>query len=358
MSTQRCSATICTAILLASSTGCDDVDWPDPRHIDSLRILGVESTPPTLLPGESTLLSVVCADGSRGPRHDPACNVEVAWFAQCNNPERNEPESCFDRYTDWTGALAPRIADTPAEDYPEGFGFGPTFLFGPPEDILSGEVELDGRSERYGTSYVFFAVCAGHLVPVEHVRERLPVECRDRETGKALDQRRFVVGVATVFTYENVQSPAPALLGPRFDGIEIPPSCGSAGMCPEGFECTDESDCAPVVQPCTAGDSTGCTDHCLTFDLGIDSFSLLENGNRLESPLNDLWLDYFTNAGELPEDDASFGLLPPKTATDTRRTECLRWRPPSTPTDHAHLWAVARNNRGGLSVWDQRIVVR
>ena len=46
--------------------GCDEVEWRGPEYIDSLRVLGVRAEPPTLTPGTSTRLSLVCADGSRG----------------------------------------------------------------------------------------------------------------------------------------------------------------------------------------------------------------------------------------------------------------------------------------------------
>jgi hypothetical protein len=99
--------------------------------------------------------------------------------------------------------------------------------------------------------------------------------------------------------------------------------------------------------------------HCLSFGLDLDSFSLFSvDGTRLETPRKSLWLDYFANAGSLPDDEGSFAVHPPTGAADAERTECIRWQAPRQATEHAHLWAVLRDNRGGLATFEQRIAVR
>ncbi|MBN1605114.1 MAG: hypothetical protein JW940_00700 [Polyangiaceae bacterium] len=75
-------------------------------------------------------------------------------------------------------------------------------------------------------------------------------------------------------------------------------------------------------------------------------------------PHKSLWLSYFTNAGSLPDDSGSFALRPPTEAAEVKRTQCVRWQAPRTPTEDAHLWAVVRDNRGGLVAFDQRVIVR
>jgi hypothetical protein len=341
------------------AAGCDDVDWPEPRYVDSLRVLGVSAEPPTLSPGASTRLSMLCVDGRGGSSEEPTCDAEVAWFAHCDNPAENDPTKCLDRYSKWGAELTKTVSETPAEARPSGFGFGPSFDFVAPRDILAGELEVGGRGVRYGTSYVFFAACAGQLVAVSDVTERLPVECRDRETGERLDQRSLVVGVTTVYSYDLVTSHNPVFSGPRFDDAAIPASCVSTADCPAEFDCSKEGQCLPVVSCCQAEDPSMCPEHCLTLELALDSFSLFSlDGARLSSPQKSLWLDYFTNAGNLPADEASLGLRPPAQASATRRTECIRWQAPKVPTEHAHLWAVVRDDRGGLATWDQRIIVQ
>jgi hypothetical protein len=345
------------AVSLGSA--CDEVEWQGPEYIDSLRVLGVRAEPPTLTPGASTRLWLICADGSRGAGKDPTCDAEVAWFARCDNPEHNDPDRCYDRYTSWADVLAPHVADTSVGAYPEGFGLGPSFDFAPPDGILSQKTSLDASTVRYGTSYVYFAVCSGELVTVHGAQGRLPVECRERETGRVLDHRSFVVGVTTLYTYDRITSQNPLLLAPRFDEVRLPEECTSGSDCPDGFECSAQSACVPVVRPCQEEDSDRCEEHCLDFGLGLDSFSLFSiDGTPLDAPQKSLWLSYFTNAGTLPDDAGSFAVHPPTGAAQVERTECIRWQAPPRTTEDAHLWAVVRDDRGGLAAYDQRIIVR
>jgi len=254
------------------------------------------------------------------------------------------------------------ISELPTEAYPNGFGFGPTFRFAAPQNILAERLESEGKTIRYGTSYVYFAVCRGQLVPVKGAREQLPVECRDRQTGKALDHRSFVVGIKTIYTYDIIYSRSPVLLAPRFDGSTIPERCASALDCPPGYDCIAENGCIPVVAPCLQSESDHCPWHCLDFNLDSDSFGIFTaDGARVGAPSKSLWLNSFANAGRFSDDDdyeTSFSLEPPTSPAPSKRTPCLRWQAPSTTTDHAHVWAVVRDNRGGLTVRDQRIMVR
>ncbi len=348
-------------VLLAFLGGpaCDDVDWPEPRYVDSLRVLGVRADPPTLTPGGATRLSLVCADGRGGPRSDPTCDIEVAWFGGCDNPLRNDPETCFDAFGAWGEQLANPVAATAERAYPDGFGFGPEFVHAAPPDILAGETQVGERRVRVGTSYVFFAACAGTLVPSPGVADRLPLECRERETGELLDHRSMVAGVTTLYSYDVVASRNPVLLAPRFDEVAVPVACGSPEACPTGFECTELGRCAPVVPPCRAVEPDDCPEHCLTVAVAQESFSLLsEDGSSIAEPKKSVWLEALTNAGQLPADEASFGIRPPREGAAARRTPCIRWQAPTTPTRHAHLWTVVRDNRGGLASWDLPIIVR
>jgi hypothetical protein len=344
--------------LLLLCCGCESVSLPKEHFIDSLRVLGVRADPATLAPGKTATLSVICADGARGGQQDPTCDVEVAWFADCNNPDRNDPKKCFGRYQSHSEALASPLSDTAADAPFEGFHFGPEFEFVAPADILVQEASFASNVVRFGTSYVYFAVCAGQLYPVDSADDRLPVECHDRDSGTVLDQRRFVVGYTTVYSYDLVTSRNPALLTPRFDGVSLPTSCTVDADCPAAFSCSTEGQCAPIVETCSANNRRGCQWHCLDFELGLESFAPFGvDGAMLSAPQKSLWLDFFTNAGSLP-DDASFALQAPSDPATPRRTRCANWQAPAVPTEQAHLWVVVRDNRGGLSAWNQRIIVR
>lgn len=350
----NCSA-ICALALIGM--GCDDVDWPEPRYVDSLRVLAVHADPPTLIPGASTQLSVLCADGRHGAETEPTCNAEIAWFTRCDNPEQRDPKNCLRSYARWADDLASSVADTPVSAYPDGFSFGRVSKFSAPSTILHDEFAVAGTKIRFGTSYVFFALCAGKLAWVRNKSEELPIECRDPQTNTVLDQSRFVVGMTTIYTYDLVTSLNPVLLSPRFDEVPIPEHCDTSTECPATFDCSPEDQCVPSVQRCTKPHSEDCETHCLSLDIGLDSFSLFSiDGARVGR--KSVWLEYLTNAGNLPDEDARFGVDEPEGKAAARRTQCIHWQAPTTPTDNAHLWAVVRDDRGGTAVWDQRIIVR
>lgn len=352
------SFTAVSALVLVGM-GCDDVDWPEPRYVDSLRVLAVHADPPTLTPGAATQLSVFCADGRHGAGTEPSCNVEVAWFTRCDNPEQNEPKTCLRAYSRWGDSRTALVADTPVSAYPEGFAFARDLGFSAPSDILRDEFDLAGRGIRFGTSYLFFALCAGNLAWIRGNSEKLPVECRDPGTNRVLDQSRFVVGMTTIYSYDVATSRNPVLLNPRFDERSIPEHCATSAECPATFECSAEDQCVPVVPRCEKQRSEDCEEHCLSLDVGLDSFNLFSiEGARVGAPAKSVWLDYLTNAGNLPDEDARFGMDAPGDDTASQRTPCIRWQAPTVPTDQAHLWAVVRDDRGGTAVWDQRIIVR
>lgn len=349
--------------IVVGQVGCDDVEWPEEKYVDSLRVLGVRAEPPTLTPlisgGSSTRLSIICADGRRSGRESPDCRIETAWFTRCDNPERNDPKKCFGQYANWTRSLASTIADTSADAYPVGFGFGSSFDFAVDETILSQQARIGGKAIRYGVSYVYFAACAGRLVTAQSGPDRLPVECRDPDTGRAVNQERFVVGVTAVYSYDTITNRNPVLSRPQFDGREIPATCDATSQCPSGLECSSGNQCIPVVERCSQKQPESCRWHCLRLGLTLDSFSLFTvDGVPIRKPQKSLWLDHYTNVGSFQEDVAGFPLDAPVDPAGVEMSDCIDWQAPSAATEHAHLWTIVRDNRGGLTAWDQRVIVR
>ncbi|MGC4064777.1 MAG: hypothetical protein QM784_09065 [Polyangiaceae bacterium] len=359
----------------AMAVACNDVSWPDPQYIDSLRVLAVKGEPPALAPNQATELSLLCADGHGGPEADPTCDIETAWFAECDNPTRNDPQKCFDTYRSWGKKLSPTVSDTPPEEWPHGFSFGPRMQFQAPEDILKYELEVPGQAAdqaadeasreklRYGNSYVYFAACAGKLVAEPDVDERLPVSCVDPDSGKRLGQDRFVVGITTLYSYEGITTKNPELVDTRFvdSRLDAPLSveaCSDADECPTGFACSENHVCLPSVSPCNEKTQQSCEWHCFQFGVTDESYRLFRSdGVALRSPTKALWVEYFTNAGVFPDDDG-FALPPPAANDSSRRNPCIFWRAPPNATDNAHLWVVVRDDRGGVATWDQRVIVR
>lgn len=337
--------------------GCTDVEMPDGRHIGSVRVLGVQAEPPTLGPGETTQLRVACADGRQGPKAAPDCDVEVAWFGNCSNPAENDPSKCMDQYGAWSNSMAPSLADATTDSYPAGFGFGPTMEFTAPTDILAQELDVAGQRIRYGISYFYFMVCAGRIQRTKAGYKRLPVECHHRTTAQVLDQRSKVVGITTVYSYDVIRTTNPEVEFSFFDLQNTPPDC-SVSPCPANYECSESAHrCVPVVSACTQKGTPACNPHSLMLALTQQSVSLLgRDGSRIEEPKKAVWLDLYTNAGFVDE-EARF-VLGPVQGLKEWSTPPLQWWAPPVATEHAHIWAVIRDNRGGVTIFDQPVIVR
>ncbi len=341
-------------LALPCAIGCNDVSWPNSRILSSLRVLAVRAEPASVHPGQGSRLALLCADGAKP---DPACDVEVAWFAACNNPENNDPMECLNHYSGWFRGLSGPVSEAPRLAGLADFEIAPEFDYTAPSDILQAEVSVAGQPLRYGVAYVFFAACAGRLYPAPGMPDQLPVQCRDRDTGALLDQKRFVVGVTTLYAYDLVRNDNPVIANPRFDGLTIPQqACSIDADCGPGFACLGESQCVPSVPRCV--DSSTCRPHCLDVEVPTASFALTAiDGTPLASPLKSLWVEYYANMGGLP-DDAGFGWhLPPEPATSVR-SFCAMWQAPAQASSEARVWLVLRDDRGGLAWHAQRIVVR
>jgi hypothetical protein len=297
---------------------------------------------------------MLCADGTKPDAH---CDVEVAWFADCNNPENNDPNKCLNHYGDWFQGVNTPLSDAPQLALQPAFKLlsgADTFAYQAPADILKADVTVANQSIRYGNAYVYFAACAGKLYPAPGLTDRLPVQCRDRDTGALLDQRRFVVGVTTIYAYDNVRNENPVILRHGFDR-QLSRACNGDNPCEDGSTCMDDGQCVPVVAPCR--DSERCAPHCFSINVAPSSFVMEGNdGTPLTAAPKSLWVEYYTNAGSVP-DDARFGLGQPQ-ESDRELWYCASWQPPTSPTDDARIWLVLRDDRGGLTWRTQRIIVR
>ncbi len=339
---------------LPLTLGCNDVSWPNGRIVTSLRVLGVRAEPASVQPGESSHFSLLCADGAKA---DTRCDVEIGWFADCNNPQNNDPLKCLNHYAAWFQDVSGPLSDAPGGAARPDFELATEFDYHVPDDILRAEVSVGGIPVRYGNAYVYFAACAGRLYPAPGLVDQLPVQCRDRATGALLDQRRFVVGVTTLYAYEAVRNANPQMLNPRFDGRLIPQQiCSSDTDCGPGFGCTSEGECIPVVPACR--DPQTCRGHCLDVEVPATSATLTTlSGAPILNPLKSLWFEYYANMGSLP-DDPGFGLPAPQQGAASVRSYCAAWRAPTQPSSEARIWLVLRDDRGGLAWHTQRIVVR
>ena len=341
-----------------SLMGCNNINWPEENYVDSLRVLGVKAEPASVGPGESTKLTLLCGSGARGGASTPDCNVEVAWFADCANPPENNPTHCFSHYQTLFKSPGLRLSDAEASK-DSVFKISPTYELTMPSTILKNRVTFAGKTVRYGTSYVYYAVCDGTFYSAGPSKERLPVECRDRHTGEKLDQSRFVVGRTTIYSYDVIKNTNPIIERFYFDETTVPlVKCRENQDCGNNFECHEEGVCAPVVAPCNPQNPSACIPHALALQVTRDSFypKTLDD-TVIYSVEKSVWVTYYTNAGNTPT-ESTYGLAPQTDSQFHPNLANAFWRAPNYSTNQAYLWFVVRDDRGGQAWHVQPIIVR
>jgi hypothetical protein len=260
---------VATLGLGAAAFGCSDV-FVAQSSIQSLRVLGVQVTPPYAAPGDKVSLEMLYYDGS--PKAFDAAGkrtrqVQILWLGGCHDPIGDLYYSCF-----------PQLAQQFARLFPPGSGPGGTAgsggsggaagaSGGPPggvsPDLLKalfcendntdaeGNVVTEGRGALlatgtrydclkvprdiiarkpaaqltsliaddnvpYGLSYVFYAVCGGTLAPASpEAFNGVPLACLDNETGQPLGADDFVFGYTPIYSYGRPKAaPDPSLENP------------------------------------------------------------------------------------------------------------------------------------------------
>jgi hypothetical protein len=242
------------------------------------------------------------------------------------------------------------VVDTPESRFPPGiFGHGERFSFEVPSDILERTPRVTTDPIHFAASYVFFAACAGELVPRPDLTDRVPLGCVSRETGEELSEGDFVIGFSTLFTFEGEKNENPVLEALRFgDALAPEATCESDVDCAsEGDDvvCSSEGRCAMVVAPCP--------DDCPASFIGprvarSSAESLPGQGER-----EVLWANYYANAGEI---NTSSQLVNDRTSGWVEDYSA-NWKPPREPGE-ATIWVTINDQRGGATWRSVDVVVR
>jgi hypothetical protein len=351
------------AAALVLLAGCDS-GFDPPSQVDGLRVLIVKPEPASGTPGQSSLLTMVTADGTRaedGSLRRPR-PLQIAWFGACHNPPSRQYYACFPVLNAIAQRLSSRVIETPLSGVPKGiFGLGPNFELTLPDDILSSAPKTSADPVHYGVSYAFFAACAGELRARPDLQDRVPLDCIDPETGEALGHRDFVTGFTTLFSYEDdvPVNQSPALTTLSFAGSELPePTVG----CLEDADCADfavensfdagcereSGRCLPRFDPCPAkGD---CPSLSVLPDLDRSSAEPLPGQNAKEV----VWLSFYATAGSF---DPSTELVNDR-STGWIEDHAAYYSPPRRAIGRVELWVTANDQRGGADFRKFEILVR
>ena len=326
------------ALLSLFSLGCGP-DFDPPSELHSLRVLAVQKDAPYAQPGDTVNLTMLWQDASPLAGR----NVTIAWSLPCINPPGDLYYACFANPDAFRG-MPSQDADAPERT-----------SFVVPEDIISSRPPpADGSNNPpYGIAYVFFALCAGELRPLENpAPNALPIGCQD-ESGKLLGADDFVAGYTSVYSFQGFSNNNPKISGFEFRGNPLPdcqnedclPFAGSAPAV--DVDCDEQS--ARCVPTCAEDGDPACTGYA--FRPIIDK---TESDNQDPDDVaaellghavgEQMWINYYTDKGAFKSavrllNDATNGW------NDDYGTEFYAPKEPGL----ARIWAVAHDNRGGMS---------
>ncbi len=306
-------------LIALASLSCG-VTFSPPSLINSVRILAIQANPPYAAPGTPVQLQILAFDG-RTAQPQP---MTVAWL----------PQTCFDPPADTYYACYAPLASVlqPGQDVTSSLVPGNTSSFTMPGDIITKHGAAK-TSDPYGVAFAFAVACAGKLEYAGFSKQNPsanPLGCFD-ENGNALDANSFVFAYSMIYSFTDRTNANPVISNLTLNGNPVDPTAGiTVSACTEANAKKCPTSDVDTVVPASSQES--------------DPGTLDANGNPVKE---EIWVDYYLTGGSVSAQavilyDPSLGRLP---ASPTKLTA------PNAPTELI-LWAVVRDNRGGVS-WVQ-----
>lgn len=314
----KTKTTLLTALGLLALAGCG-ADFDPGSNVSSLRVLSVQADKPYAAPGETVRFEATS--------YDPAGrSIDWAWLA-CEKPDSSSVDGCLLEIAETalaTGSV-PLLAS--------GVGQSSVELT-IPEDVLDG-VPAEARPSVL--SGVLSIACPGTLsLDVEAAAESgslLPFRCIDADTGAELGLHDAIAGVKRVYIREADRNQNPVIESITFDAEPWPET-----------EVKEVDSCD--TDDFTFDDCKGKGEHRIAARLTSDSFEAGtdEFGRSFSEELivqhyaTEGIFEYEIRIGELPEN---------------------RWvARRSASGQELRLWFVARDDRGGSTIAERRVLVR
>jgi hypothetical protein len=337
----------------------------EPSQVVALRILAVTIDKPYANPGDQVTMRMTVTDGNgalegaRQPRE-----LSILWLSGCINPEGDQYFLCIEQLAETLAPFAQ--GGFPPEDVvkldkatidEDGVGDAHDFTFTVPNDIVSSRPKPD-VGPHYGIEYIFFAACAGNIVPAPLTFSGgevpdLPLDCISAE-GEALGADGFVIGYTQLYVFaDGRDNENPVTTGITLGGQPIASDVADAptvNRCPVSFDDRRVAGCGSDSQALD-----DCDKYVLKVQVPADVAEVDPDGSDIEGePIDEtVWVSYFVEGGDVSTstalvNDATTGLL------DTFDTE---WTPPAEPGLY-RVWAVVRDQRGGSSVVQRSLNVQ
>lgn len=312
---------VSSALALVALAGCG-ADFDPGSYVSSLRVLSVQADKPYASPGETVHFEATT--------YDPAARtLEWAWLA-CENPASSSVEGCLadiGESTLGTGEL-PLLASGPdvnAIDYTI------------PADALDG-VPLEARPNVL--SGVLSIACPGTLAldlstlasTSASTSSLLPFRCTDA-SGAELGLHDAIAGVKRVYVRETDRNANPVIAGITFDGEP---------WAEDDIKEVDACDTSDF----TFDDCKGKGDHRLAVNVSSESF---------EAGVDEFGRDFTEQL--VVQHYATEGIF----EYEVRIAESpeTRWvARQSASGQELRLWFVARDDRGGVTLAERRVLVR
>ena len=343
--------------LAALALGACGDDLDRPSELRTLRVLAVRADAPFAAPGSSPRLTMALVDAAPGAlRNGSPRRVQVAWLGGCDNPRDDARGACGDALR----AAAARLSDDDlaAEQVPPGaegvVGFGEEFVAGIREDLIDTHPPVPGAALPYGLTFVHFAACGGELRKAPE-GEAFPLRCVDPSTGDALGAEDFVTGYFPLWAYRELRNENPRVeQGKLLPGDPSGASCAGGAPCPAGEGCGAGGRCLREVPRCEEDGADACPAVVVRPRIDPSSAEPGETASLVgpDAPPENLWVAYFARRGRMEADarfahDGDLGWIEHQTA----------WRAPREPGE-VRLWAVVRDNRGGVTWTHEDVLVR
>ena len=300
------------------SAGCSNNNFDPGSEIESVRILATRAEPPYAAPGATVRMDTLAFDG-RAKRLAP---MVLSWIPiPCINPAGDAFYACFPRFAE---AFHPGVDLTPA------LTSGTSFSFQMPSNVIATHLGSRGQGP-YGLAVVFTIACAGHVEYMPPAAgaspDALPFGCFDAG-GAALGPNDFVFAYALVYAFTGRTNANPVIDHVTFGGAAVDADAGIAVA-----HCTKSS-----IDACPATDlQTILPDS----DQELDPGDTDTNGNVLKE---EVWVDYYVTAGKVKND--TIVVFDPHTGRLANTADPF-YSPQSSGA--STLWAVAHDNRGGVS---------
>jgi hypothetical protein len=339
----------------ALATACSEAS-DRPSEIDSLRVLAVRADRPFAPPGSQPQLEMLIEDGSpAAPRPR-----QVLWMGACVNPPGDLYYECYP-------ALHAALAgvtddDLAAQTVPAGaptgaVGFGTQFTASIPADAITSRMPSQGIVYPYGSLFVFFAACAGEIrhAPGANPATDPPVACYRAGTGEALGQADFEFGYYPIYAYETLVNQNPIVTSMSFAAPSDGAACTDPAACGVGQTCGSAGRCIPVVAACASDDSANCPPYALApaVDPASVERAISSHVPISQAPLETIWASYYATGGTFEKDSR----VVHDGVSGWSDSYAGVWRPGRT-IGEVHLFAVVRDNRGGVTWATQDVAVR